>query len=182
MLDPLSAASGILATFPQHAIPVYQGGTYRLRTSLRIRRLEFTFVCSGSVSNTLIAADFYNYVRIAVVKTGKTYASSNTNYLNTVHGGTTMQDTQQVLADKILGMSTQAFNSSDYNSPGLADYRFAIDCHWDPVFYSTNATGTGAAWENQEGDIMVELLSDSAVAPHPQVNFSCRVFFDFLKQ
>lgn len=181
MLDPLSAGSGVLASFPQHAIPVYQGGVFRLRSALRISRLEFRMLFSGSQSNALIAADYYNFVRIAVIKTGKTYANSNVNYLSNVYGGTSMQDTQQVLADKTVGLTTQAFSSTDYNSPGLADLTFAIDCSWDAVFYSTTATGAGTAWENQEGDIMLEFVSDSSVAPHPQVSFSCRVFFDFLK-
>lgn len=181
MLDPLSAASGILQAFPQHATPVYQAGTFRLKTKVRITRFEFTFDLAGSQSNTLVPADLYNYMRIAVIKTGKTYANSNINYLTSVHGGTNLQDVQQILADKIFGLTSQAFDTTNYNAPQLDSWRFSIDCDWITVFYSTNATGVGAAWENQEGDLMVELVSDSTLAPNPVSTVHCRVFFDFQK-
>lgn len=180
MLDPLSAATGILQAFPQHSTPVYQAGVFRLKTSIRVSRLEFTFEISSAQSNTLIAADIYNFMRIAVIKTGKTYATSNVNYLTTVYGGTNLQDVQQVLADKVFALNSQAFDSSNYNSPGLDVWRFSIDCDWTSVFFSTTATGIGTVWENQEGDVMLELVSDSAAVPHPFTSIHCRVFFDFL--
>lgn len=182
LLDPILAASGILQAFPAHSTPVYQNGVLRLRTRIRIRRVEMRFIVVGAVSNAVLAADLYNTLRYAVYKTGIDYSGTSTPYLNAVIGGTTLQDVNKVYFDKTDALPSQAYDTTITTpTPQVLTWDIYFEPHVILDCFSSNATGAGAAWDTNGTDIMFDHVSDSNLVPHPTIGFNARFIIDFLE-
>lgn len=177
VLAPLSA---IFQAFPSRADPISQAGVLRLKQKIRIRRIEVRVLCIGSQGSALLPADLYNSIRFALYTTGKSYADANITYLTGVYQGTTTQDVTHILLDETALLSSQAFDSANYNAPNQTYFTAAFNCNWPMTWFSTTATGTGGAWDSQSGDMIFAHISDSAVAPSPTINYTVRTFFEYV--
>ncbi len=177
VLTPLSA---IFQAFPSRADPISQAGVLRLKQRIRIRRLEVRVLCIGSQGSALLPADLYNSIRFALYTTGKSFGDVNTTYLTGVYQGTTTQDVTHILMDETSLLSSQAFDSSNYNAPNQTYFTAAFNCNWLMTWFSSTATGTGGAWDSQDGDLIFTHISDSSVAPNPTVNYTVRTFFEYV--
>jgi hypothetical protein len=180
VLDPLLAASGILASFPQRATPVYQNGVFRLRTRIVIHRVEVRMVVVGAQSNAVLAADLYNTLRTALYKTRINYGDSSIAYLTTVLGGTNLQDIEKIHADRTFSLPSQAYDATITTpTPQVLNWDFMFKPNMVLDCYSTNATGSGAAWDTNGFDLMFDHVSDSTVAPHPTIGFTLRLCYSY---
>lgn len=180
-LDALLGSAGILQAYPQRSTPVYMNGTYRLRTRIHISRIEFRLIFVGAVSNAVLAADLYNTIRAAMHLSGTDYSALGADYLAAVNQGTNITDCKRIYFDRVLALPSQAYDVtittptpqvltwSGYFEPNLP-----LDC------FSTNATGSGAAWDTNGLDIDMEFVSDSSLAPHPSVSGSVRLVFEYM--
>lgn len=179
LLDPLLSSSGLLAQYPQSCNGYWNGSTFRLRTRIVIRRVEMRCWITGAQSNALLAGDLFNYLRIAFYLTGSAYTDSTEQYLgNGVVGGTDIDDISKVFYDKTFTLSSTMYNSTTaFNTPATRTICMAMDCGLAFDVYSTTATGTGGPWNTVRNKILCDLVSDSTVVPHPQVNVSFRFFY-----
>jgi len=181
VLDPLLANNGILQQFPQQATPVYQNGTFLLRTRLLIERVEIRHTVVGAVSNAVLAADLYNNLRVAFYHTGVDYSSTNTPYLNGVIAGTTLQDVSRVYIDRTFALPSQAYDATITTpTPQVLNWDVFFEPNLIVDCYSANATGSGVAWDTNGTDVICEHISDSAVVPHPSVGFTLRMCYRYL--
>lgn len=182
-MDALLASTALLQQYPAHSIPVYQNGSFFLRQDVWISHFEIDMELVGSQSNTLVAGDLYNSVRYAVTRNGKAYSDSNVPYLTGVMTGTNLQDTQHVYIDQRVALPSQAFDTlTNYNVPMVIHRTHTIPVNRVLSCFSTNASGSGAAWDTTKEDYTMFLVSDSSVSPNPQVALTFRCFFTFMQR
>jgi len=182
LLTTLLSATGLAQQFPQHAMPFLRSTGYGLRQSFRLVRMEYRFTIVGAQSNAILSADIYNVVRIAMFTSGKDYSAVNALYLNnSPTSGTNLADVNRVLFDKTFAMATNAWNpSSGYNSPSVKIVTGGIRLNDIIHAYSSNASGSGAAWDTNGKDYLLNWVSDSSITPHPQVTVGIRFYFEYL--
>lgn len=181
VLAPLLSSTGLLQQFPQHAKPYVRNGNFGLRQRLRITHCEMIYQVTGAQSNAILSADIYNSVRVAVFQSGVDYLNTNSLYLTGVIAGPRPDQVTRVFYDKLHACQTHAWNgASGYNSPGvvMVKERFSVNMVIDCS--STNASGSGADWQTDGKDLMINFVSDSAAIPHPTVTVSLRLYFEFL--
>ena len=157
------------------------GGVYRLRTRILIRRIECRFVFVGAVSNAVLAADLYNSLRCAMHLSGTDYTDAGTDYLTGVATGTNLTDVKRVYYDRTVSLPSQAYDATITTpTPQVLNWEIffepnlALDC------FSTNATGVGATWNTNGMDIDMEYVSDSSIVPHPTVQGTVRLVFEYI--
>lgn len=167
--------------FPAHSTPVYQNGVYRLRQRLIIRRLEFRFSFVGAVSNAVLQADLYNTVRIALTVSGVNYSVVSVPYLNGTVAGSNLVNVKRVMFDHTVSLPSQAYDTSITTpTPQVRNWEIYMEPNIVLDTYSTNASGSGAAWDTDGCDFPLDYVSDSAIAPHPTLFGTCRVIFEFV--
>lgn len=162
---------------------VAQGSTnaFRYQMLLKISKIHLRVRWVGSQSNTIASGDLYNTGRVAVYASGETFQSTNLPLFTTVDDIPDMRDSTVVFHDKTVGLSSTAFDSSSlYNVPRVLCYEKTIPT--DLVFkcWSTESTGT-STWETQYGDLLYQSVSDSSVAPNPQLFVNCRMWYTILQ-
>jgi len=176
------SSSGLLQTFPAHADPIYENAVgVRLRQTLHLKFIEFDAEFVGSQSNTIVASDLYNNMRIAVFRTGETYQSANLNYVTSILS-TDIRDVQKVYYDEVIPLPSVAFDTANNtNVPNVKIRSIRIPINLKLSFFSSNASGAGAAWETRESDLVINVVSDSAVAPNPTIQFNSRLWFEYVR-
>jgi hypothetical protein len=181
MLGSLLSSTGILASFPANATPVSSAGTLQLYQKIKLNHMLVAITAIGSQSNTLAAGDIYNRLRVMIVWTGETYQGSQISPLvnNSVDQWPNMQDVVQVFGDWQFSLPSQAFNSSNYNSPAIKTWRSSIPIDKTLECFATTASGTGA-WETKQGDLVYAAVSDSSVSPNPILLTTVRVYYTML--
>lgn len=181
-LDALLGATGILQQFPAHATPVYQNGVYRLRQRVIIRRMECRFSFIGAVSNAVLAADLYNTVRISLSLTGTSYSGISNAYLNGIMSGTNLVNVKRIFFDHTVSLPSQAYDATITTpTPQVRNWEVFLEPNLRFDTYSTNATGSGAAWDTDGFDLGLEFVSDSAIAPHPTLMGTLRLIYEYVR-
>lgn len=183
LLDPLLAANGIMQQFPQHAFPIYYNGTFRLRQRIKIMRVEIRMTFIGAVSNAVLAADLYNTLRVAVYRTGIDYAVASIPYLTGITSGAEVRNVERVYLDHTVSLPSQAYDTTITTpTPQVRNWEVFFEPN-DLVLdtYSTNATGIGAAWDTNGRDLMIDFVSDSAIAPNPTLLGNVRLVYAYIK-
>jgi len=183
-LKLFNAMQQLLAAFPQHATPVVQNiaGTNipSLRTRVKITHLEIDVTIVGSQSNVVLVGDLYNFLRFAYYIEGTPYdgsgAVSPSAYLTGVIAGTNISDVQKVLIDHRAPLSVQAYAGTQL-VPQTANRTFRVPVNRSFVFYSINAGYT--QWKTEAGNLLLDVVSDSSVAPNPAFSHNTRIFFTF---
>jgi hypothetical protein len=181
MLGSLLSSTGILATFPANATPVSSGGAFQLYRKIRLKNMLVALTAIGSQSNTLASGDIFNRLRVLIVWSGETYQGSQISPLsnNSVDQWPNLQDVEEVLGDWQFALPSQAFNTSNYNSPAIKTWRSSIPINRTLECFSTTANGTGA-WDNKHGDLVYAAVSDSSVSPNPILLTTVRVYYEIV--
>jgi hypothetical protein len=178
-LDPLLGAGGLLRTFPQ-LCRVAAGGsanTPKWFKNITVQAIEFNLNFSGSQSNTLIPADLYNRLRFVVWSTKYPY-SATTNAVWDIDSLIDWTRAEELIFDQTISLSSQAFDTSNYNSPAtqnlraMLPYRHRYNCK-----STTTAGGLPTAFDTDEDNLLFGFVSDSAVAPNPAVSGSFRLYY-----
>lgn len=179
LLDPLLSSTGLLATYPQSIGGYFNGTHYRLRGTLIVKRVEIRMWITGAQSSTLLPGDLFNTVRLAFYLAGAAYTDSTEQYLgNGYSAGADTDDILKVYYDKSFPLSSTMYNSTTlYNTPATKTVCKEMDCSNVLKVYSTTPTGAGGTWNTVRNKFMMDLVSDSSVAPHPEVRVSFRFFF-----
>jgi hypothetical protein len=180
----LTAIQSLLASYPQHATPVYQGALsgFKLRQQLYISHLEVRIQMVGAQSTTLLSADLYNSIRYAIYMTGKNFSSGSYKYLNDTVTGGILDDIKRLYVDKVVSLPSQAFDSvNSYNVPQVVNLFNKIPIEQVFNFYSLTPSGT-STWDTEERDLLIDFVSDSSVTPHPLIQYNIRIFFSFLNK
>jgi len=154
-------------------------GALQPQTKVYISKVDVRVQIVGSQSNALAAGDFFNFTRIAFWISGKPYQTGSQGPLLDTHQHVNYPIIERLLADKTYSIHSAAFDSSDYNVPGTLTEQFTIpvnqvyDCYGD--------TSTSATWGTRDRDLNVQLISDSAVTPHPSITLSMRVWYKLIR-
>jgi hypothetical protein len=188
-LKLFNAVQQLLIQYPQHATPtVYNNAgtnTPNLRVRILITHLEIVYRWVGAQSNVLAAGDLYNTGRCAWYIEGTPFdgtgATSPVSYLTSVMGGTNITDVERVLHDEPIGLSSTAYDSANgYNVPRTICKRITVPVNKTFTFFST--TAAGVAWKTEMGNMLLDHVSDSTVAPHPSFSHNTRIFMKFLSR
>lgn len=179
-----NAVQQLLAGFPQHATPIIQNiagtNTPGLRSRLRISHIEVDITIVGSQSNVIVVGDLYNFVRFAYYVEGTPFDGTGITtpigYLTGVISGTNINDVQKVYLDHRVPLSVQAYAGTQL-VPQTANRTYRIPINKSFVFYSTNAGYT--QWRTEHGNMLLDVVSDSTVAPNPGFSHNTRIFFAF---
>ncbi len=176
----LTSIQGLLQTYPQHCTPTYQGAIgFRLRQKIYISHIEMRALVVGAQSNALVSADLFNSLRMAMYIGGPSFQNTSQLYLQSVAGSSTLLDVDRLLLDETVSLPTQAFDAaSGYNVPQVKNIYRYIPVHREFIFYSQTPSGT-ANWETEKCDLLFDTVSDSSVIPHPTIEYSMRIFFEY---
>lgn len=175
-----AAIATLLQTIPQITSPVAVNGSVQWRQRVQIHAVELYHAWAGAQGTALVAGDLYNFGRLVLWETRDNYTVGTTEALVGVHNPLNLVDAKRVYYDRVLGLTSQAFNSADYNAPGLSHERCIIPVNQTYDWFTTVAAGT-SGWDTKSGNMFVSYQSDSSVTPHPLLNFSVRVYFRLLK-
>jgi len=181
MLAPLM--NGILGSFPQTTIPVITGTSTTWYQEVRITDMLLSVSCIGSQSNALLAADLYNRIRTYFCWTGKSFSTANVNPAgSSLVLWPVMQDITEVLFDANFDLPSVSFDTTNTtNTPMVRTWRGRIPINKTLQCFSSSATGT-SGWDTKEGDLILALISDSAVTPNPTVSINARIFYDIIRR
>lgn len=154
------------------------GGVYDFKGKIRVIRLLMRLNLVGSQSNTIVAGDLFNRIRVLVFYT-------NSNFLGTAAFNSFTIDTMpdlrdaRIMHDKIYNLPTQAFDSlSNYNVPDCKTVDINI---YENRNFEVFSTQGGVTWDTKRGDYYVYVCSDSTVAPNPTLTGSCRLIYKMVK-
>jgi hypothetical protein len=173
---PAQPSLGRLTTVGQAAADVF-----RYQALLRITRIDLRVRWVGSQSNTIVAGDLFNTGRVAIFTSGENYSNASITLFTTVDDIPDMRDNQIILHDKTVGLSSTAFDSSsNYNVPRVLCYSTTIPCDLCFKVYSTDSTGS-LVWDTQYGDLLYQSVSDSSVAPNPQLFVNARMYYTIVQ-
>ena len=145
---------------------------------LKLTKLELRFTTTGSEGTALAAADLYNRIRTCLFWTPLTSGITPANPLSDVASFCDPQDVSAIYSDVIEAMPSQAFNSADYNAPGI---RVRRERHILNKSMEWKVTGDPAAnyWYSLSGNLMLAYVSDSSASPHPTLEIAVRVWYEF---
>lgn len=143
------------------------GSRYRLF----VKSIELIGTYTGSESNALAVGDFTNIMRLIIVDA---YVSSN----QTPPAVITKVDDEpnslmnRLLYNEIVTLPSQAFNSADYNVPNQKQVTMRR-----PVYRTYPVFAESGAIIAVSPNIVVNICSDSAIAPNPTFRGTLRVYF-----
>lgn len=178
LLDTLLSSTGILATNDTYAKPIWIGTAQRWTSRIHISHMEVRVHVINSQSNALVAGDMFNTVRWMAFVTPSSYASGVPNILIDTIRQPITNNIAKILCDETFATHVAAFDSSDLASPTHEVRSFScpvnlmIDC-------ITNNTRT--TWDTKAGNLALNIVSDSSVTPHPQITYSIRTHFKFMR-
>lgn len=178
-----NAVQQLLSAFPSHATPISQNiaGTLvpGLRTTVHITHLEVDITMVGSQSNVVLVGDLYNFIRFAYYVEGVPYdgtgLTSPTSYLTGVVSGTNIRDVDKVLCDQRRSLSVQAYAGTQL-VPQTVTFTMRIPIKRSFLFFSTNAGYT--QWSTRQGNMLLDVVSDSSINPNPTFSHNTRIFFE----
>jgi hypothetical protein len=184
MLGGLLSSTGILSQFPSIATPNFSTGGFTASVTARVHILyaDVHIKAVGSQSNTIVAGDLYNTLRIGIFQCGENYSTvQQTPYSSNQDFWYDTKDLERVLYDEFIPLPSQAFDTlSNYNVPQVVCKKFRVPINLRLDCISTAASGTGA-WNTKKSDLFLSIVSDSTVAPNPNVITSVRFYFKVVK-
>lgn len=184
VFDPLIAAGGLLRSFPQ-LCRVAAGGsanTPKWFKNIFARCVELNLNISGSQSNTLVASDLYNRLRVVIWETKFPFSSSNVASWD-IDSLTDWTRVSKLHYDNVVQLSSTAFDASNYNVPQTAGLRAMIPINHRYEFRSLTTTGgLPTSFDTFEDNLFFGVVSDSTVAPHPNIQGTLRLYYDELDQ
>lgn len=155
------------------------GGNVRYTAGVIVHGVLLKIRTIGAQGTTLLAGDLYNSVRTIVYQSGSTYADTPDGLGGGVDQWYNPSDVVKLHYDHTFHLPTQAYDASANNSPQVLGDQLFIPVNTRFDFFSLNSSG--ATWDTKKGDLLVIFVSDSGITPHPTVNISCRLYYDFVQ-
>ncbi len=172
----------VLAQYPQHSSGnfVSGGAGYGLRQRLFLEFIEMRITFTGSQATVLAAADLYNSIRYALVRTGPPFSHTVSPYLQGMNVGTVIEDVEHVYEDKTIPLPTQAFDTVNmYNVPQVITIAKKVPLNLPIDWFTSDPTGT-TGWDTRSKNLYFNHVSDSSLTPHPFIDACFRIFFRFV--
>jgi hypothetical protein len=178
LLDQMLSTTGLLATFDSMVNSVFVGTTQRYMARVHISHMDVRLHCINALSNGVVVGDSYNTLRVYNYVTATTYQGNKANALSDVVSHPLPSDVLKPLCDESFTTWISAFDSTDDGSPTheLRNFSCPINLTIDCVSESGRTV-----WDTKAGDVMLEVISDSSVTPHPQLIWAYRVYYDVLQ-
>jgi hypothetical protein len=182
VLFPLLGPSGVLASFPSIATPIFTGSTIDVYAKVRVHSVLVSQSVRGSEGTALVAADLYNRLRCVVWSSPIPYLATKINPLETsTERWPNMVDVSEILMDLKFDLPTVSIEqTSGYNAPAMRTYRQHIPVNRTFDCYTQTNTGT-TAWDTKNGDLLFSAVSDSSVLPHPTQSMNIRMFYEIIR-
>lgn len=171
------------SSFPQVFTPIMGGSTssvVNFKGRVKYHRLEMRMNCVGSQGNLLAAADYYNRIRLVVCHSPSNYKSSPTFNAITTDTILDRRDFDYVFLDEIEDLQSSAFDSSDYNVPGMRTITRAWSIPRSISVKEVYSTSNGASWDTRVGSFHFLVVSDSSTTPHPYISGMFRLYYSIL--
>jgi len=153
--------------------------TPQLNARILLKRADVRLYSIGSQANTLVAADLHNTIRYMGYLVGDSYKDSTINALTDIFRH---PDTSRLLKpyfDKTHTLATQAFDDTNYNSPQIRAEQFSFPINTIIDCFTPVAAGS-SGWDTKMGNLLLDIVSDSAVTPNPAYSINIRIYYDYL--
>lgn len=178
LLDSLLAAGSLFPSNLQTHRLVSSSGSAQYLHNLQLAYLDLAYSVSQSQANNLIAADLFNRVRVCVWWTEDPYRETVLPTWS-VDDQPDWREVKKVLYDEIHVLVSQAFDSTNFNAPGVAARKLRIDLG---QYLETLSTGSsGSNWDTRRGNLVLTVTSDSGLAPHPVITYRARLYYKDLE-
>ncbi len=157
--------------------PIVSGSTQRYTSRIHITKIDVRLHVTNALSNGVVAGDSYNTCRVGLYCSGAPYLTAITAPFNTIMEHPNNEDVLKWLCDKNYVTWITAFDATDDGAPKHHMDQFScpvnmtIDCQ---------SVGSRTAWDTKAGDLQIAIVSDSAVTPHPSVEWAIRVHYKVL--
>ncbi len=177
LLDQLLNGTGLLATMDSMVTPIASGSTQRYTSRILIPRIDVRLHVTNALSNGVIAGDAYNTCRVGLFVSGSPYNFATTPPFNTIMEHPNNEDVMKWLCDKNYTTWITAFDATDDGAPKhhmdsfTCPVNLKLDCH---------SVASRTQWDTKAGDLQIAIVSDSAVTPHPTVEWAIRVYYKVL--
>jgi hypothetical protein len=173
--------TGQFAAYPQVFKPYMAASTnsvFDFVGRIRYRFLEVRLNFLGSQGNLLATGDLFNRMRVLIVYSKTNYLGTITMNSLTVDRLVDLRDVDKVLADKVICLSSTAYQqSSGYNVPATKTIHLKIPLDYIVEVFSNAG---GATWDSRNGSFEMYIVSDSTVSPNPQVSGQTRLYYEIL--
>lgn len=156
------------------------GGNVRYTAGVQVHGVLLKIRTIGAVGSALIAGDLHNTVRIILYQSGSTYADTPDGLGGGVDQWYNPSDAVKLYYDHTFQLPGQAYdNNQQLIVPQVLGDQLYIPMNTRYDFFSL--TSGGSTWDTKKCDLLVTQVSDSSVTPHPTVNISCRLYYDFVQ-
>jgi len=139
--------------------------------------MEVTATFTGSEGTALAAADLYNRIRICFFYTPVPSADNPAIPLYDVTGFCNITDVKTIYFDKVFSLPSQAFNSADYNAPGMQSLKKTIVVNRNLEWNNYTSSPEVNYWYTRAGNLYVAYVSDSSATPHPSLEMRTRLYY-----
>ncbi len=174
LLGNLINPTSVLTCSPSMWRPIINAPSdFGQRALIRILSVEARYSAIGSEGTAIATGDLFNNLRIITFTTPKPTGVAPTNPLSDIIDFPNMEDVGTVVHDQLIGLPSQAFNSTDYNVPMVKTgvwrrkLNILLDCR------TSTAAGT-SGWYTVANNIYVAVVSDSIISPNPHLSINFR--------
>jgi hypothetical protein len=172
--------SGLFPSNLQATRIALQSGTTVYYKTIEVISMDVHLNFVGSQSNTIVAGDLFNRVRL-IVWTSEYPYSATTVPTWTIDTMTDYRVVKRTYADHLVNLPSQAFDTlSNFNVPQCITWDQSINMRKRFECFSSNNTGT--QWDTRNSNLYLSFVSDSAVLPFPGVTGSVRLYYRELDQ
>jgi len=180
ILEPLLGAGGLLRTLPQICKVVAQNSsnTPQYYYKFMVDKVVLNLNLVGSNANIVSVADLYNRIRTNVWESNYPYSSVNYPVFD-IDNQIDWKYVQKHKFDHVAALSATAYDSTTaYPAPATTNIRVSIPI--GRVFEAISTTTTGGlptSFDTTMGNLLLSLVSDSSVNPHPSASGSIRMYY-----
>jgi hypothetical protein len=178
LLTPLLNSTGLLAVNDSMVIPIVSAGITEWTSRVMIQRVDCRIRFLNALSNGVVAGDSYNTLRAFLYVAGATYLATKSSVLLDTLQFPDTEDVAKVLFDETVPTTILAFDSTDDGAPSHEFRYFSVNVN---TILDCVSTSSRTAWDTKAGDLLFAVISDSAVTPHPTVDWAFRVHYRVLR-
>lgn len=179
LLTPLIGSGGLLRTYPQMCkiAAVNTANTPSFYYRFRVQQIVLNLNLVGSNANIVAAGDLYNRVRVNAWETDLPYSSTVYPVFD-IDNQIDWTRAKKHTLDHVGTLSATAFDSAnEYPAAQTQNVKVSIKVNRTFEAYSASSGGAPTGFDTREGNLLLALVSDSAVAPHPSFSGSVRIYY-----
>ena len=180
LFDPLLGAGGLLRTFPQmmkitaNNTSNTPGFYFRFHVDKIVLNLNFV----GSSSNAVAAGDLYNRIRANCWETDLPYSSTAYPVFD-VDNQVDWRWVRKHHLDHVATLTAGAYDStSGFPASATQNIKISIPINRTfEAFSSATVSGLPSVMDTREGNLLLSVVADSSVLPHPSWSGSARLYY-----